>query len=85
MIDSLSAVEKLMIAKGQLNEAIAMWDHVPGNANIQPRAVKRAAQLAMWCTADFDKAIKLLSPFKDRDDSSINRPYGQGAFAERTS
>jgi PKD repeat protein len=76
-IEALLAIDYALIEHGQLSTAVAMWDRVPADANIQPRAVKRAAQLALWWTGDFDKAVKLLTPFKDRDDASVRRPYAQ--------
>jgi hypothetical protein len=64
---------------GRPRDAIAMWDRVPTNEPVatQPRAAKRAAQLAMWWTGDFDKAVKLLEPFTNRHDESIQRLYGE--------
>jgi hypothetical protein len=76
-VDCLLAVSQELVEHGRLDAAVAMWDRVPVDADIQPRAVKTAVQLALWWSGDFDKAMKLLEPFKMREDSSIQRLYGQ--------
>jgi hypothetical protein len=71
--------------QGKGAAAMAVWDLVPRDSNLQPRAVKRQATFLIWWMADFAKAIKVLEPYVDKpeadpesdDASSLQRLYGE--------
>lgn len=80
--DCVLAVSQALVAQGRLNDAVALWDRVPVDADIQPRAARIAAELALWWSGDFNKAVQLLEPFRTREDPAIQRLYGQALILD---
>jgi thioredoxin-like negative regulator of GroEL len=76
-ISALSALDKRLIAAGKIDELVGIWDRVPNDADLQPSAARHAAEMAMWWTGDFAKAVKLLKPISNRNDPGLHRQYGQ--------
>jgi hypothetical protein len=74
---ALFTLQKKLIDAGQVEKMVEVWDRVPMDSTLQPAAARRAAELALWWTGDFDKALKLLKPFKDRSDPGTKRAYAQ--------
>jgi hypothetical protein len=79
---AMEAVDHELINDDRPELAAAMWERVPIRADLQPRAAKRAAQLAMWWAGDFDTAVKLLEPFKKSSDHSVQRLYAQALILD---
>jgi PKD repeat protein len=73
----LVTLEKALIDGGQADAAVAMWDHVQSDSDLWARAVPHAAELALWWTGDFDKAVRLLKSAGDSSDPVVRRLYGQ--------
>jgi PKD repeat protein len=76
-IAALAALDKKLIDAGKPEQAVEIWDRVPNNSDLQPFAARHAADLALWWTGDFVKAVKLLKPFTDRPDVGLQRQYAQ--------
>ena len=74
----LIAVEKALIENGNADAAIKMWDQVPASSDLWPRVTPHAVQMALWWTADFDKAVRLLKTIPNSDDPTLRRLLGQG-------
>jgi hypothetical protein len=74
---SLEAVDHELVNADRIENAISMWSRVPLKSDLQPRASKRIAQLEMWWTGDFGKAVQALEPFKSTADPSVRRIYAQ--------
>jgi len=74
---ALEAMDRELINADRPELAAGMWERVPVDSDLQPRAVKHAAQLAMWWTGDFANAVRMLEPFKSRRDDSVKRLYAQ--------
>ncbi len=74
---ALSVLERKLIAADKPELAIKIWDRVPPDADIQPSASRHAAELALWWTGDFAKAVKLLKPYSNRADPGLHRRYGE--------
>jgi hypothetical protein len=76
-VTALVALEKKLISVGKPEQMVEIWDRVPGNSDLQPPAARHAAEMAMWWTGDFAKAVKLLKPLSNRSDPGLHRQYGQ--------
>jgi hypothetical protein len=74
---ALTALEKKLLDAAKVDQAVEIWDRVPTDSDLQPRAARHAAELALWWTGDFDKAIKLLKPHQDHPDFITKMLYGQ--------
>jgi PKD repeat protein len=74
---SLSTLSKKLIDSGQVKQAVELWDKVPTDSDMQPYAARRAADLALWWTGDFAKAVKLLKPLASKNDQQVLRLYGE--------
>ncbi len=72
---ALVDLEKQLIAGGHPEYAVEIWDRVPAGSDLNPGAAGRAAELALWWTGDFAKAVALLKPFAERPP--LRRQYGQ--------
>jgi thioredoxin-like negative regulator of GroEL len=60
-----------------VKQAVELWDKVPTDSDMQPYAARRAADLALWWTGDFAKAVKLLKPLASKNDQQVLRLYGE--------
>jgi PKD repeat protein len=74
---ALYALEKKLIATGKADAAAEIWDRVPADADIQPFAARRGAEMALWWTGDVAKAVHLLQPFAKSNDPGLRRQYAQ--------
>jgi PKD repeat protein len=72
---ALLAISKKLEDSDKVTDAVAMWDKVPADADIQPLAARHAAELALWWTGDFAKAVNLLKPYEKHNDPQIRRLY----------
>ena len=77
VVEAVSTVSDALASAGKIDAACTMWSAAPLSADVQPRAAKRAAQLALWGEGDFEKAATLLQPQINRGDPSVKRMYGQ--------
>ena len=77
VVEAVSTISDAFVAADQIQRACVVWSAAPADSDVQPRAAKRAAQLAMWGLGDFDRAATLLRPLVNRNDPSIKRMYGQ--------
>ncbi|HSV14330.1 MAG TPA: PKD domain-containing protein [Tepidisphaeraceae bacterium] len=75
--DALLELDRALLQAGQPNEVAKLWDRVPVDSQLQPRAARRAAQIAMWWAGDLEKAVKLLEPLTRRHDHATERLYGE--------
>jgi PKD repeat protein len=78
----LVTLEKALIDGGRTDAAVAMWDRVQPDSDLWARAVPHAAELALWWTGDFDKAVKLLKSATDSHDPMVRRLYGQALLLD---
>jgi PKD repeat protein len=74
---ALTALCKSLIDSSKSEQAIEIWDRVPANSPLQPYAARHAAELALWWSGDFAKAVKLLKPLEDKGDVGLQRQYAQ--------
>jgi len=74
---ALAALSKSFVDAGKSEQAIEIWDRVPTNSDLQPSAARHGAELALWWTGDFAKAVALLKPFADKPDAGLQRQYAQ--------
>jgi hypothetical protein len=77
VVATLTKLEKKLVDAGRPDDAIAVWDRVPVDSRLQPGAAMNGATLALWWVGDVGKAVKLLEPFKDRQDESVRRLYAE--------
>jgi tetratricopeptide (TPR) repeat protein len=69
---------------GHVEEAMALWDVVPADADIQPSAVHYQAELLLWQTADFPKAVRVLEPLAQiPTDVKARRLYGDALVLDQ--
>ena len=61
----------------KIDALVALWDRVPADSDLQPRAGRYEAQVLMWWAGDFDKAVKVIEPLAKGDDRSIRRAYAE--------
>lgn len=65
---ALSAMEALRdathtaLAAGKVEQTMALWDAIPAGSDLEPTAVRQHAQLLLWRTADFPRAVQVLEP-----------------------
>jgi len=78
----LIAVDKALTENGRADAAATMWDQVPPDSDIWTRVAPHAAQLALWWTGDFDKAVKLLTTVSNLQDPTIRRLLGQALLLD---
>ena len=76
-LTALTALEKKLLDAGKVDQAVEMWDRVPTDSDLQPRAARHLAELALWWTGDFAKARKSLKPFQDHPDFITKLLYAQ--------
>jgi PKD repeat protein len=74
---TLLKLQQKLLDAGRPEAAIGIWDKVPADSKLQPVAAASGAALAVWWTGDVDKAVKLLTPFKDQNDPSLKRTYAE--------
>jgi PKD repeat protein len=74
---ALTALCKALIDSNKSEQAIEIWDRVPTHSDLQPYAARHAAELALWWTGDFTKAVKLLQPYAGNTDAGLQRQYAQ--------
>jgi hypothetical protein len=75
---ALTVLEEKLIAAGEADQAVAMWDRVPADSDLQPSAARHAAEMALWWTGDFAKAVKLLKPYANKgNEAGLRRQYGE--------
>src|ERR1019366_2177714 len=51
--EAMEAMDRELLNDHRPELAAGMWERVPLDSDLQPRAAKRAAQLVMWWTGDF--------------------------------
>jgi hypothetical protein len=68
-------LSKKLTDTGKVKTAVDIWDKVPADSDLQPYASRQAAELALWWTGDFAKAVKLLKPYENKPDPQIRRLY----------
>jgi PKD repeat protein len=78
----LVALEKALIDSGRADVVISMWDKVPIDSDMWNRVVRHAAQMALWWSGDFDKAVKLLRTVQTSQDPTLRRLLGQALLLD---
>ncbi len=66
--------------RGQDAKALALWQGVPQNSDLQPTATRAWAQYLLWWAGDPAGAVKALEPIasKDKADAGVRRIYAMG-------
>jgi PKD repeat protein len=77
VIAALNTLQKKLTDAGKPEKAIEVLDRVPVDSDLQPAAARLEANLCLWWTGDFAKAVKLLSPYQERADVPTKRMYAQ--------
>ncbi len=77
VITDLTALQRKLIDIDQVEKMVEVWDQVPADSDLQPAAARRGAELAMWWTGDFDKAVRLLKPIQDHAEPPVRRMYAE--------
>ena len=73
----LTTLQKKLIDAGQPEQTVTVWDRVPTDSDLQPTAARHGAELALYWTGDFAKAVAFLKPYQNRSDPQLRRCYGQ--------
>jgi PKD repeat protein len=74
---ALVQLQKRLIDAKEAEKAVTIWDGVPTASDLQPAANRHAAELALWWTGDFEKAVSLLKPLADHTDPATRQMYAQ--------
>ncbi len=77
-LNALTEAGAALLVKNRVEDAVALWQSVPKNSRLQPRASIQLADYLLWRSADFARAVKLLEPLsREGDDVNIKRLLGQ--------
>lgn len=82
-ISALQDVTHDALAGGKSAAAIKLWETVPTQSDLQPRAGTQLARLLLWRAADFDRAVKLLKPLQEGGNEKIKRLYGEALVLDQ--
>jgi hypothetical protein len=71
---ALSDASKAAIVKNGPESAVKLWDALAPASDLQPNAARTFANLLLWQTADFAKAVAILKPYAGAD-GPLRRQY----------
>ena len=75
-IRSLQDATTQLLSQKQAEQALHLWESVPGESDLQPEAGRQRGQLLLWWTADFSQAVKVLEPLA-KANADLKRLYAQ--------
>jgi hypothetical protein len=79
----LQTVTRLALGDGRADAVEKLWQSVPDNSDLQPRAHEQLAQILLWRSADFDGAVHLLAPYAVGGDEKLRRIYGEALVLDQ--
>lgn len=76
---ALNSGSRELLMHGREAAVLKLWESVPADSKMQPRAGRQYVQLLVWRVGDFKKAVEVLAPFVKGapDDAALNRLYAQ--------
>ncbi len=75
--ETLNQITREVNAGAKDSDIAALWEKVPRNSDMQPRATKSLTNVLLWETGDFAKAVDALAPYNNKSDSTLQRRYAQ--------
>ena len=83
VFEALAEATRELIAHDRAAAAIKLWDLVPTDAKVYPRAAQYHAELLLWRTGEFAKAVKILQPLAaDKRDHALQRTYAMALLLD---
>ncbi len=84
-LSALQEASDVLLRQNKLQPAINLWNAVPADSALQPRAAIELGQILLWRTADFPSAVKTLESQANqhRADHALQRLYAQALLLDQ--